>query len=199
MKLYTVWSGEYSDRGMHAIFQSKEKAEKYVEVHDKLNGSFYDNHYIIEYELEDDKFDINTEVNKYYMCNMEFVDLWNSDHSYQLCRKGEITTDEYWEDFMAEYNITDYDKLSKKGYEEIIEKYFTTLEDIYACEEDKYTSTELLADKRQTIVNYQYSPINGDQITGVTVYSLESYSVARKICIEKYQIFTQNQLEGMIE
>ena len=28
MIVYTVWSGEYSDRGMYAVFLDKEKAEK---------------------------------------------------------------------------------------------------------------------------------------------------------------------------
>ena len=67
MKLYTVWSGEYSDKTLCAIFLSEVKANKYAKVHDKLEGGYGD-YYVMEYENEDDKFDINTEANRYYYC-----------------------------------------------------------------------------------------------------------------------------------
>ena len=48
MKLYTVWSGEYSDKTLCAIFLSEAKANKYAKVHDILEGGYGD-YYVMEY------------------------------------------------------------------------------------------------------------------------------------------------------
>ena len=56
MKVYTCWSGSYSDRGMGQIFSTKEKAEKYLAIMKNIT-SFEDwDDNPIEYEV--DKVDI---------------------------------------------------------------------------------------------------------------------------------------------
>lgn len=185
MKLYTVWSGEYSDRGMHAIFKSKEKAEKYMEVHDKINGG-YDDYYIIDYELEDDKFDINTKAVKYYYCSIALEDRpsWN-DPNVLAERKGDILTDECWDSFMEHCGIEYYENLNPvKYYKHISEVLYEDPEDT----EDEYSVTATWdVDGAETVINDRHGSID--------VYSKRGYHHARKVAIEQYQIYTQKQLE----
>lgn len=49
-KVYVVTDGVYSDRHIVGVFDSKYKAEKYVE-HNR-NSKYYDQHDIEEYDLE---------------------------------------------------------------------------------------------------------------------------------------------------
>lgn len=173
MKLYTVWSGEYSDRGMHAIFQSKEKAEKYAEVHEKING--YDGFYVIDYELADDGFDINTEVAKYYYAEINVDDYWSYDHTKLLAKKGVIETDERMKDY-REDEATWENEISD--------------EDI-----DEYALPVSFGIYTKDVIIEPRKLVDGT-IQDITVYSTKSYAHARKVAIEQYQIYTQQLLEN---
>lgn len=193
MKFYTVWSGEYSDRTLCAIFLSEAKANKYAKVHDKLDGD-YGNYYVIEYENKDDNFDINTEVNKYYYCTIDVADSWNSDKSYQLTKKGEIETDEFWDDFMEEWHLKNYEDLNPKMYAKVAEENFWLVEQIIEDEESNGCSVQWQACSKPTVIQYGRSSWT-NEITSITVFARESYALARRIAIEQYNIFTQQQLE----
>lgn len=193
MKFYTVWNGEYSDRTLCAIFLSEAKANKYAKVHDKLDGDYGD-YYVMEYENEDDNFDINTEANKYYYCTIDVVDSWNGDKSYQLTKKGEIETDEFWDDFMEEWHLKNYEDLNPKMYAKVAEENFWLVEQIIEDEESNGGSVQWQACSKPTVIQYDKSSWT-NEITSITVFARESYSLARKIAIEQYQIFTQQQLE----
>lgn len=193
MKFYTVWSGEYSDRTLCAIFLSEAKANKYAKVHDKLDGD-YGNYYVIEYENKDDNFDINTEVNKYYYCTIDVADSWNSDKSYQLTKKGEIETDEFWDDFMEEWHIKNYEDLNPKMYAKVAEENFWLVEQIIEDEESNGCSVQWQACSKPTVIQYGRSSWT-NEITSITVFARESYALARRIALEQYNIFTQQQLE----
>jgi len=188
MKVYTVWSGEYSDRGMYAVFLDKEKAEKYAEVYTKLDG--YDDYWVVEYETEDDKFNINTEVTKYYYCTIRCKDYINS-YGETLHHAGDIETDELWDGFMSHFNIQSYEDIIPKNYTSLVlEEY----KDITDAEEDYCCTVENQACIEETIIK-PYKAYNSDDIMDITVYSRESYAKARKIAIEQYQIYTQQRFE----
>ena len=39
MKLYLVWTGDYEDRTLVSIFQSKEKAEHFIKIYNEIDGA----------------------------------------------------------------------------------------------------------------------------------------------------------------
>lgn len=173
MKLYTVWSGEYSDRGMHAIFKSEEKAKKYAEIHEQLDS--FGSYYIIEYELEDDKFDINTKVAKYYYCSISTEDRYGYE-GVLIDKKGEITTDELWDGFMEQCDIERYEDLDPIKYNRYIqEELFLDPEEV---EEDYALPIEIMIEGPETSVNVRKGSID--------VYSKRGYHVARKVALDKY-------------
>ena len=184
MKFYTVWNGEYSDRTLCAIFLSEAKANKYAKVHDKLDGDYGD-YYVMEYENEDDKFDINTEANRYYYCTIDVADSWNSDKSYQLTKKGEIETDEFWDDFMEEWHLKNYEDLNPKMYAKVAEENCWLVEQIIEDEESNGCSVQWQACNKPTVIQYGRSSWT-NEITSITVFARESYSLARKIALDKY-------------
>ena len=186
MKLYTVWSGEYSDRGMHAIFQSKEKAEKYRDVHSKLCE--FEDFYIVEYELEDDKFDINTEAHKFYYCTIALKDHYYLDGSIAE-HKGEITTDDLWDGFMDELNIEKYEDLNPK-------EYAKQLNNVDVFEDEYGLPIEWQADNRQSYIHIS-KYCNEQEPTEVYAYSQLGYHHARKIALDKYYEFIAQE-EGIV-
>ena len=183
MKFYTVWSGEYSDRTLRAIFLSEAKANKYAKVHDKLDGD-YGNYYVMEYENKDDNFDINTEANKYYYCTIDVADSWNSDKSDQLTKKGEIETDEFWDDFMEEWHLKNDEDLNPKMYAKVAEENFWLVEQIIEDEEKNGCSVQWQACSKPTVIQYGRSSWT-DEITSITVFARESYALARRIALEQ--------------
>lgn len=196
MTLYTVWSGEYSDRSMNAVFQSKEKAEKYVQLQEKMRS--YEDYSICEYEFYDDKVQFTDEVRRYYYAIIECT---GSKHD-----KGYISTDENWEDFieyLAPYKKLDYDSLSPSNYKDVIESNHDNVADI----EDQFFITaedRVYKGDNETIIEPCVYPNNEEKkvyLHHIIVYSTESYSKARKIAIEQYQIYTQQMLEtdGQLE
>jgi hypothetical protein len=173
---------------MYAVFLDEEKAEKYAEVHSKLDG--YDDYWVVEYETEDDKFDMNTEVNKYYSCTIRCKD-WTDGNGNVLQHAGEIESDELWESFMAHFNIKRFEDLSPKKYGPLVEYEYSSID---KAEEDYCCTIENQASNEETIIS-PFKAHNSDDLIDITVYSRESYAKARKIAIEQYQIFTQQQLE----
>lgn len=69
MILYTVWSGEYSDRGMNGIFSTREFAEAYVEEHNRKDSGEWDKADVIEYELDEKAGNI---VRDHWRCCLSF-------------------------------------------------------------------------------------------------------------------------------
>lgn len=185
MTLYTVWSGEYSDRTMNAVFKSKEKAEKYVEIHNQLDN--YDDHYIIEYEFSDDKIDMDSTVTEYYSASVCCNDRWNYDNTVLLEKEGTITTDWMWSEFMEEFEIDDFDKLNpnKELADHLLLEFGKVLEDVV----EEYSLTDKHIDHGETFVDYERFKRGNDEeetLWNITVYSKLGYGHARKIALDKY-------------
>lgn len=180
MKLYTVWSGEYSDVCLHAIFQSKEKAQKYIEVYNALEE--YEDYYMREYELADNNFNINTEVSRYYYASICCV-----DNTYE--KAGDIETDWCWDSFMEEYGIESYEELDPKKYGPLLSNVGREIIDT----EELYNVSTMKKIGNKDVIIEKFSGSNG--LDSIYVYSKKSYAHARKIAIEQFQIWQQGQLE----
>lgn len=79
--IYGVWTGEYSDRCMVAVFRDKQKAEKYAQLREDLDE--YGSYWVDEYELYDTKVNMASRVVKYYWCNInleEYTDTYMVYH-----------------------------------------------------------------------------------------------------------------------
>lgn len=170
MKVYTVWSGEYSDRGMHAVFLDKEKADKYAELQAEINP--YDGYWVQEYDTMDDQVSMTSTTQTYWVAQIACKDHWNCDHTEKFHSKGDILTDWMYEEEMKEQHVDSIDDL-----------YFNADTDL-----DSF-STE------KQIVAGEGEPTYIEKLDDmITVYAKESYKLARKICIEQYQIYTQQEL-----
>ena len=187
MKLYTVWSGQYSDICMHAIFLSEEKAEKYAEVNTKLDD--YEEYWVREYETYDDKFSLNTEVHRYYHCT---INLQEKNWGVETEHVGDITTDEFWQGFMEAYQIKSYEDLDPKKYAKLLlpNQKLDVVEEEYGVTVDYQ-----LANQQSFVQIFTDSRKEPDSITA---FSRLGYHHARKIAIEQFQIYTQQQLEAQI-
>lgn len=183
MKLYTVWSGEYSDRCLHKIFQSKEKAQKYVEVCNQLYDGYGD-FYMCEYELADEKFNINTQVNKYYFASIICTPYDETDAE---VKAGDIETDWMWKELMEDLEIKDFSELDPK-------LYLPKLNKIGRDETNYNLSITNDIDSREFIINKITKYNDPNVIQNITVYTTHGYHIARKIAIEQYQIWQQKQL-----
>lgn len=180
MKVYTVWTGEYSDRCMVAVFLDEKKAEKYAEVQTELDE--YDYYWVTEYETQDDNFDMNATVKKFYFATVALEDRWNHDHTECWEREGEVTTDEMWDGFMEHLGIERYEDLDPKKYAKLIEeKDGRTIQDV---EDDYAISDENNLDNRESYVSY-FKGID-DVVYDITAYSQLGYHHARKIALDEY-------------
>lgn len=180
MKVYTVWTGEYSDRCMVAVFLDEAKAEKYAELHTELDE--YDDYWVTEYETQDDNFDMDSTVHKYYFATVALQERWNSDHTECWEKPGDVTTDELWDGFMEHLGIESYDDLDPKKYAKLIEeKDGRTLEDVEA---DYAITDENSIDNRTSYVQY-FKGCN-DELYDITAYSQLGYAHARKIALDEY-------------
>lgn len=63
--VYTVWSGSYSDRGMHAVFSTEEAANSYVYEYNQTESARYEPASVEPYEVDADQGKI---CRQYWVC-----------------------------------------------------------------------------------------------------------------------------------
>ena len=144
MKVYIVRYGEYSDQGIAGVFSTKEKAEKYCDVHNEISS--YDDYWIDDRELDEDEISLDAKVAHYYEVEIMLEDEGN-------LKKGSFRYDDYEE---------------KAVYTKDVEIKMQSRED--------------------------HIP------TSIVVSSIHGFDHAKKVAIEQYQIYTQQQLEdGTLE
>lgn len=201
MTIYTVWSGEYSDRCMSAVFQSKEKAEKYIEIHDKIDNVWSDGYYIVEYEFDDDKIDLNSTPKKYYYAIVTMND-WVGENGEIIDKAGDVETDDSWRAFMHDYLIESVEDLKPSVYNQ---KVIDLGENPETVEEDYGAPVEWRLDDRDSFVDIDYSHTFDTEtqesittgIYSIQGYSAISYAHARKIALDEY--YKQKALqEGLV-
>jgi hypothetical protein len=74
-KVYVVKFGEYSDQGIAGVFSSEEKAKKYCEIQNEIEG--YEDFWIDEYTLDEDEVPKEAKVATYYVaCISTISDDW---------------------------------------------------------------------------------------------------------------------------
>ena len=71
-KVYIVRYGEYSDKGIAGVFSTKEKAQKYCNIHNELEN--YEDYWIDDRELDEDVLPDDTKVVTYYGCTIYLND-----------------------------------------------------------------------------------------------------------------------------
>ena len=140
-KIYLVRYGCYSDQGIAGAFSTEEKAKRYCEVHNEINGEYADPYWVDEIIVDLYEVNPNAKVVTYYTAIIALKDERNPDKLQFWTKKGEIM-------------------------------------DTYA-DKDFYS--------KNTIVN-----ITEDYIE---VKSITSEEHAKKVAIEQYQIYTQQELE----
>lgn len=140
-KIYLVRYGCYSGQGIAGAFSTEEKAKRYCEVHNEINGEYADPYWVDEIIVDLYEVNPNAKVVTYYTATLALKDEWNFDHSQLWTKKGEIM-------------------------------------DTYA-DKDFYS--------KNTIINRTEDYIE--------VKSITSEEHAKKVAIEQYQIYTQQELE----
>lgn len=186
MKLYLVWTGEYEDTTLVGIFQSKEKAEHYIKLHDEIDGAgvYCSGYYMTERVTDDEKIDLDDTVSKYYYARI----------SCEGEDEGVIETDEDCDEFirfLAPYTELTPETLNPALYTKIIEDMDR---DVYETEEQYYMPVEKFVTGEDVIVHVFARPLQNEKkmlITDITVYSKNSYAEARRIVIEKYREFQE--------
>ena len=141
-KIYLVRYGCYSDQGIAGAFSTEEKARKYCEVHNEINGEYADPYWVDEIIVDLYEVNPNARVTTYYYTTISLIDEWNYDHTKLWTRKGEIA--DCW---------TDKDFYSKDTEVNVTDEY-------------------------------------------IEVKSTISEDHAKKVAMEQYQIYTQQELEN---
>ena len=136
-RVYLVWSGEYSDKGVEAVFSNEEDAERYAKIQGEIND--YESYYVDEREVDEHVFKPDSKVVTYYEVEISLGEL----------DKGEFLYDDY-----------DHKEVFTKPVNIIIQ------------------NSNTWSHRR-----------------GIIVQSTTSFEHAKKIAIEQYQIYTQQQLE----
>lgn len=115
---YGVWTGEYDDTHMVALFSTREKAEKYVEVSEKIDeyGLPY---WITAYTLDKCEISKDTQVRDYYVfgiciSNDEFF----GEYFDEICDLDQPTSKIYQGDTFKEANDDWLFAYSVNSYEE---------------------------------------------------------------------------------
>ena len=63
-KVYIVRFGEYSNQGIAGVYSTKDKAQRYCDVHNEIEE--YTNYWIDERIVDENEISPNTKVVKYY-------------------------------------------------------------------------------------------------------------------------------------
>jgi len=66
-KVYVVRYGAYSDQGIAGAFSTEEKAKRYCDIKNEVNG-FYGDYWMNEYILDEHEMSEDTKVVTYYTC-----------------------------------------------------------------------------------------------------------------------------------
>ena len=91
-KVYIVRYGEYSDQGIAGVFSTKEKAQKYCDVHNEIED--YEDYWINDYELDGDELSEDTKVVTYYGCIIYLNNRISSDGTRYYHKKGDIDSED---------------------------------------------------------------------------------------------------------
>jgi hypothetical protein len=83
MKVYTAWRGSYSDRGMEAVFSTKESADEFLRIKRLVEGEDWDDE-CIEWTVDDVQVAAPAKVN--FM-----VSRWPTDKNWKIYPSGEGT------------------------------------------------------------------------------------------------------------
>lgn len=76
-KVYVVRFGEYSDQGIAGVFSSEEKAKKYCEIQNEIEG--YEDFWVDEYTLDEDEVPKEAKVATYYVARISTkTDRWST-------------------------------------------------------------------------------------------------------------------------
>lgn len=89
-KVYLVRYGCYSGQGIAGVFSTEEKAQRYCNIHNKLEEDWYNDYYVDEYELDKEVLPDDTKVVSYYQAWIALVDIWNWNHTELLQKAGEL-------------------------------------------------------------------------------------------------------------
>lgn len=89
-KIYLVRYGEYSDQGVAGAFSTKEKAERYCEVHDKID-SWNSPFWVCELTVDENEIQKDVTVKKYYEAcisldnvGAEAGEIFSRDEDYEI-------------------------------------------------------------------------------------------------------------------
>ena len=76
-KVYIVRFGEYSDQGIAAVFSSEEKAKRYCDINNEIEGE-YENYWIDDRILDEEEVNPDAKVVTYYCACISLKDdKWN--------------------------------------------------------------------------------------------------------------------------
>lgn len=110
-KVYVVEYGEYSGRGISAVFSTEEQAKRYCDIENELiemPGEYY----YTEYKVDEDIYSPDTKVVSYYRCSIYLEDVWDWKHEKVLYPKGSYVTNNrivkrvYTEDAILNYSTS---------------------------------------------------------------------------------------------
>ena len=132
-KVYIVRYGEYSDQGITGVFSTKEKAQKYCDVHNELED--YEDYWIDDRELDEDVLPDDTKVVIYYGCTVYLNDsLYNKkgDLEFEDMEEKRIYTKDVEVEVLTGDRVYEYIQVwSVKGTEHAkkvaLDKYYEIL------------------------------------------------------------------------
>ena len=97
-KVYLVRYGCYSDQGIAGAFSTEEKAIKYCEVHNEINGKYVDPYWVDEIIVDLYEVNPNVKVVTYYIACISIVDD-------EFASKGEIFAKTEERDFYSKNTV----------------------------------------------------------------------------------------------
>lgn len=186
MKLYLVWTGEYEDRTLVSIFQSKEKAEHFIKIYNEIDGAgiYTDGYYYTERTTNDEEFDLTSTVSKYYYACIDC----------EADGDGILDTDEEWDDFiefLKPHIELDVATIEPAQYEPILEKLELN---VFETEDDYSVPIQKRITGKEVDINVRTRPLYTEKkviVSDIIVYSRNSYAEARKIALQVYKEYLE--------
>ena len=116
-KVYLVRYGCYSDQGIAGVFSTEEKAKKYCEIHNEINGKYADPYWVDEWIVDLDVIRPEAKVVTYYVARIPLEDEWNANHTELWAKKGDFDPNE---DGWTEKDIYSRDVVICKEKDQIV-------------------------------------------------------------------------------